>query len=144
MAQILKEKNPKAFKDLTEIPVRFLNKAETSDYQFVGHVIGLNPKGEVQEIRLSPWLRGPVCGDQEQEESFYLALRTFMELAKNSSFQEKVKLVPGDILGFDNTRILHGRREVGGRGKRWLRGCYMDGDEIDSTLRMGFIPKRSK
>ena len=67
-----------------------------------------------------------------------------MRLAKVSDLQEKIKLGPGDLLAFDNTRILHGRNEVGEGGRRWLRGCYMDGDEIDSALRMGFIPQLSK
>ncbi|MEC8624484.1 MAG: TauD/TfdA family dioxygenase, partial [Bdellovibrionota bacterium] len=141
LAKILKEKDPFAYNSLTKIDVHFINKAENSDYQWVEKVINLNKSGEVTEMRLSPWLRGPVCGNKEEEEHFYKAFRTFMKLAEDTDFQEKIKLEKGDILGFNNTRILHGRNAIGKGGKRWLRGCYMDGDDVDSTLRMGRIPR---
>ena len=64
-----------------------------------------------------------------------------MKLAKEANLQEKIKLEMGDLLGFDNTRVVHGRNTIGEGGKRWLRGCYMDGDDIDSALRMGRIPR---
>ena len=141
LAKRLKERDPLAFKALTEIDVHFINKAEDSDYQWVEKVIILNKSGEVIEMRLSPWLRGPVCGNEEEEEFFYKAFRTLMKLSKEADLQEKIKLETGDLLGFDNTRVVHGRNAIGKGGKRWLRGCYMDGDDVDSTLRMGRIPR---
>ena len=141
MRETLKEKDPLAFKALTEISVHFINKAENSDYQWVEKVIVLDSRGEVSEVRLSPWLRGPVCGNNEEEEAFYKAFRTLMKLAKEKELQEKVKLEAGDLLGFDNTRVLHGRNAIGEGGKRWLRGCYMDGDNVESALRMNKIPR---
>ena len=141
LAKILKERDPSAFKTLTETDVHFINKAEDSDYQWVEKVIILNKSGEVIEIRLSPWLRGPVCGNENQEESFYEAFRIFMKLSGETGLQEKIKLETGDLLGFDNTRVVHGRNAIGKGGKRWLRGCYMDGDDVDSALRMGRIPR---
>ncbi|MBG08088.1 MAG: hypothetical protein CME68_04975 [Halobacteriovoraceae bacterium] len=141
LAEILKETEPLAFKALTEINVHFINKAESSDYQWVEKVIILDKSGKVVEIRMSPWLRGPVCGTEEEEEMFYKAFRTFMRLAQKNELQEKIKLQTGDLLAFDNTRVLHGRNAIGKGGKRWLRGCYMDSDDVDSALRMGRIPR---
>ncbi len=53
----------------------------------------------------------------------------------------------GDLVLFDNRRILHARREfsdkpgtsadVGeGEATRWLKGCYLDGDVIRNKQRV--------
>jgi gamma-butyrobetaine dioxygenase len=45
---------------------------------------------------------------------------------------------PGDLVIFDNRRLLHGRDafDPGTGGRRWLQGCYLERDEIRSRLRM--------
>jgi gamma-butyrobetaine dioxygenase len=43
----------------------------------------------------------------------------------------------GDLVGFDNRRILHGRDAYDpGIGRRVLRGCYIDRDDVLSRLRV--------
>ena len=44
---------------------------------------------------------------------------------------------PGDLVGFDNRRILHGRDAFDpAAGRRRLRGCYLDHDDLFSRLRV--------
>jgi gamma-butyrobetaine dioxygenase len=44
---------------------------------------------------------------------------------------------PGDLVGFDNRRVLHGRDAYDpGAGRRVLRGCYIDRDDVLSRLRV--------
>jgi gamma-butyrobetaine dioxygenase len=46
-------------------------------------------------------------------------------------------LKAGDLLAFDNARLLHGREAFDGNvGSRWLRGCYGAREELHSQLRM--------
>jgi gamma-butyrobetaine dioxygenase len=46
------------------------------------------------------------------------------------------KMVPGDVLVFNNKRCLHGRESFDPRtGGRLLEGCYMDGDMVLSRAR---------
>ena len=44
------------------------------------------------------------------------------------------RLRPGEMLVFNNRRMLHGRTEIVppavGSGSRWLRGCYVNIDEF--------------
>jgi alpha-ketoglutarate-dependent taurine dioxygenase len=39
----------------------------------------------------------------------------------------------GDLVFFDNRRVLHARREYG-EGERWLKGCYLDGEVVWDRL----------
>ncbi len=48
----------------------------------------------------------------------------------------------GDLVGFDNRRILHGRDAFESGGARHLRGCYADHDDNDSRLRVLRRPQR--
>ena len=49
----------------------------------------------------------------------------------------RVSLAPGDVLAFDNRRILHGRDGyTEGTGQRFLRGCYGERDELHSRIRI--------
>lgn len=45
------------------------------------------------------------------------------------------ELSPGDLMMFDNHRVLHARKGFAGN-KRHMQGCYADKDGLYSTLRI--------
>ena len=48
-----------------------------------------------------------------------------------------LRLGPGEMVGFHNRRVLHGRRAFNpATGRRLLRGCYVDWDEVNSRIRV--------
>ena len=65
------------------------------------------------------------------------AVKRFHELAADPRFQVGSPFRPGDLVAFDNRRVLHGRDAfAAGRCRRHLRGCYLDHDEVHSRLRV--------
>jgi len=67
----------------------------------------------------------------------YRAARRFHQLAADPLFQIRYPFSAGDLVGFDNRRILHGRDGFDpGSGFRHLRGTYVDHDEMYSRLRV--------
>jgi gamma-butyrobetaine dioxygenase len=66
----------------------------------------------------------------------YDALRVFSEVAADPQFQLRYPFRPGDVVGFDNRRILHGRDGYESSGVRHLRGVYIDRDEVLSFVRV--------
>tara|TARA_B110000977_G_scaffold193712_1_gene269089 strand:- start:934 stop:1257 length:324 start_codon:yes stop_codon:yes gene_type:complete len=67
----------------------------------------------------------------------YRAVRRFHQLAADPQFQISYPYQSGDLIGFDNRRLLHGRDSFDpGAGRRHLRGTYVDHDEIHSRLRI--------
>ena len=65
----------------------------------------------------------------------YQALRRFHRLADQPHLRLSLRLDPGQILCFDNRRILHGRQAFSGSGKRHLQGIYIDRDDVLSKAR---------
>lgn len=69
-------------------------------------------------------------------DAWYRALAKFVELIYTSSVQFRTQ--PGDILTFDNARLVHGRTGYrdSGQNVRHVIGAYLDWDEIYSRLRV--------
>jgi gamma-butyrobetaine dioxygenase len=137
LAQLLKQQAPEHFATLSTVPMDFYNKAKDSDYRFSKPLIGLDGDGELDEIRLSPWLRAPLNAPLETVDRCYRALRYLLQLSEQTGNCIITRLKPGDLLVFDNRRIFHGRTGYdASQGNRWLRGCYGEREELWSQLRI--------
>jgi len=64
----------------------------------------------------------------------YKAIRSFDKLANNRKMQWRKILQPGEMLIFDNWRVMHGRGEF--IGKRKMSGCYINREDFESSCRM--------
>ena len=73
----------------------------------------------------------------------YRALQRFTAHCRSSRFLCKTPFAEGDLVLFDNRRMLHGRDSFDPQsGTRRLEGCYLDRDEILSRLRV--LARRSR
>ena len=68
----------------------------------------------------------------ERTPDLYRALRLWSALVDDPANRRTIHLAPGELVAFDNRRILHGRTafELGASGRRRLLGCYLDIDEL--------------
>jgi gamma-butyrobetaine dioxygenase len=89
-------------------------------------------------------LDGALADDPSRVGEYYRAHRAFSSLmvdpAVVSRWGLELRLVPGDILAFNQRRFLHGRRAFtsaggGGEGARWLQGCYVRADDFANKYR---------
>ena len=77
----------------------------------------------IAPLRLAPLEAAP----------FYAAYRRFAAVLREPRFQLKLHLPQGEIVVFDNQRILHGRTAFSSaRHARHLRGCYLTRDSVYS------------
>ncbi|KAH9818722.1 taurine catabolism dioxygenase TauD, TfdA family-domain-containing protein [Melampsora americana] len=87
----------------------------------------------------------------KDERSLLNALKVFDEISNQDRFRFEILLKPGECVGFDNRRILHARTAFESKKnksdnlvksfgsddvKRWLRGCYVDGDSVWDRIRV--------
>ena len=136
VAEKLKESDPLFYKALTGETTWFVNKDRKESFRFKSPVIKLE-KEEFSEVRISPWLRGKVEGSLEEVDIFYKAFRRYLRLAEIQDNFIQFPLLQGELICFDNRRVLHGRTKIdSGKGERWLRGCYAEREDLISRLRI--------
>ena len=117
------------------IPYRFHDADH--DLRVAAPVIGLDADGSYREIRFHNALMAPLRLPLDQIEPVYAALRRFDAIARSAAAQIVVRLRPGDVMVFDNRRVLHGRRAFDpGGGHRHLFGLYVDAHEWRSRMRV--------
>jgi gamma-butyrobetaine dioxygenase len=137
IAATLRVEAPEDFETLATVPLDFHNTDWQSDYRAKAPVIRLGDDGEPAEIRFGTFLRGPFDVPAERMEAVYRAYRRFSRMTKEPRFQVRFRLEAGDLMAFDNRRILHARTAFEpGTGERHLRGCYIDTDELSSRIRV--------
>ncbi|MBL0842506.1 gamma-butyrobetaine dioxygenase [Pseudomonas mediterranea] len=135
IAEALRQEDPEAFTALCEIPVEFRNKDRHSDYRCLAPIIALDALGQVAEIRMANFLRGPFDTSVEQMPRLYRAYRRFIALTREPSFRLMQRLEPGQLWCFDNRRTLHARNAFDpATGARHFQGCYVDRDELLSRI----------
>lgn len=133
----LRERFPVDYEALTTLRWVFFNRSRTEDHRWSGPIIDHVDDGYPLTIRAFYPVRGFPDMAPEDVPRAYAAMRRFSSIAHDPRFQVSTPFVPGDLVGFDNRRILHGRDafEAGG-GERHLRGCYIDQDDVYSRLRV--------
>ncbi|CAB3705379.1 TauD/TfdA family dioxygenase [Paraburkholderia rhynchosiae] len=83
------------------------------------------PKG----VHYSPRLDYLPLMDAFTTAAFHRARRRLGELFSDSRYEMRFRLQPGELMMFDNNRVLHGRTEYDpNEGRRHLQGCYIDLD----------------
>jgi gamma-butyrobetaine dioxygenase len=67
----------------------------------------------------------------------YAALEKYWRMLRDPLYGLHLRLEPGCLIAYDNSRVLHGRTAFDPRsGERHLRGCYLTLDDLQSTLRV--------
>ena len=105
----------------------------------------LGRDGQLDEVRWTSWLRAPMRGNLYEMNRLYAAQKKAYQFSNSNEFKACFKLRAGDMMCFDNRRVFHGRTSFDPTsGGRWLRGCYMEREELWSGLRMAARAKRAR
>jgi gamma-butyrobetaine dioxygenase len=137
VAEWLRSEDPDAFRLLSEQPLDFRFQDEGTDLSYRAPVIGLDSTGALTEIRFNNWIRDSLRLPPQLVEPFYRAYRRFWEALRDPRFAIRFSLRPGQMIAFDNLRVLHGREAFDpSTGRRHLQGAYLDRDLIHSRLRV--------
>jgi gamma-butyrobetaine dioxygenase len=137
IAELLREESPEDYEILTTVPWDWANRSKTSDYRWRSPLLVTERDGSLREVRVGNWLRAPLDLPFDKVEAAYAAYRRLFEMTYRSDLQVRFRLDAGDVMAFDNRRALHARSEFTDQsGRRHLRGCYTERDELHSRLRM--------
>lgn len=137
VAQSLRSSDPEAFKVLTSTPVRFKYIDADTELTASAPPIELDVTGALRSIHFSPRLDFVPLFEPQRLEAYFRARRRFDHALRAPDFEIRFLLGAGDLVMFDNCRLLHGRTGFDpAEGLRHLQGCYIDIDGPRSLYRV--------
>jgi gamma-butyrobetaine dioxygenase len=134
LAQNLKTQQPEAFEILSRVPAPFIFCDDSAQLRAERCLLELSAPGELAAVHYNNRSIAPLCLPPGELAAFYRAYRTFALLLRAPQFALRIKLQNGDLVAFNNRRVLHGRTAFAAAGPRWLQGCYVDSDGMLSNL----------
>lgn len=133
----LREQDPQSYQLLTETVVRFRFFDKDAELVSFHPLIEKDALGNILGIHYSPRLDDLPLLPQEQLKQYQIARKKLGEMLEAKRFEKKFKLSSGELMMFDNNRVLHGRTQFDPQqGERHLQGCYIDRDAPKSIYRV--------
>jgi len=134
-AEALRREAPGAFEVLSRTPARFTFAAKDgSRWSCETPVLHLDATGALEAVRLNHRSLDLAPGEPAALEAWYDAYLAFYRCVHAPGTAYERRLATGEMVIFDNRRIVHGRRSLTIESPRWLRGCYADYDGLAATL----------
>lgn len=137
IVETLRQEDPQSYKLLTETVVRFRFFDTDAELVSFHPLIEKDALGNILGIHYSPRLDDLPLMPSEQLRQYQIARKKLGEMLEDSHFEKKFKLSSGELMMFDNNRVLHGRTQFDPQqGERHLQGCYIDRDAPKSIYRI--------
>ncbi len=133
-AAILRDKQPEAFNTLSQCEVAFRYSDDKTDLKSSVRLIETGSAGDIRHVRFNDRSINVTAMPYELQQLFYPAYRFWATALANPQLRMTHKLRPGELIIFDNTRVMHGRHAYENKGERHLQGAYSDLDGLYSAL----------
>jgi len=137
VAEAMRVEAPLLFDILSTTKVRFRYVDAEAELVASAPLIELDEAGRFSSIHYSPRLDFVPLLPPQTLERFYQARRVLDKMLKSERFERRFRLDDGNLMMFDNRRLLHGRTGFDPTtGLRHLQGCYIDADGPRSRYRV--------
>ena len=137
IAEMIKKDNKELFDILSTINVKGSYIGDGVFLEAERPIFNLNSKKEIFQVSFNNYDRAPFRFEKDLTIKFYEAIRTFDLMANSKEYQWRHILKPGELLIFNNWRVLHGRGSFDGTRK--ISGCYINKEDFDSSCKMNGI-----
>ena len=137
IAETIKKEDPQMYDLLTKINVKGNYIGDGVFLEAERPIFKLNKNKEITQVSFNNYDRAPFRFEKDLTLKFYEAIKKFDLLANNKDYQWRHVLKPGELLIFNNWRILHGRGSFS--GVRKMSGCYINKEDFDSSCKINGI-----
>lgn len=135
LAAWLRTSHPDDFARLARHSVPFAFRSTAGAvYETRSPVLRLDPEGRLTGIRFNHRAMGALDLAPQDIARWYASYLQFASEAAAQQRRFPMRMEPGDIVIFDNERVLHGRDAFSDKAERLLTGCYADRDGLLATL----------
>ena len=98
-------------------------------------ILRCDQSGRLVQVSINPYDREPfLLADAAEWDTFADAYDRYLALVREEERWLRVSLRPGQMLMFDNWRVLHGRGSF--TGSRRFLGCYLNHEDLESAWRL--------
>jgi len=133
-ATVLRQESKEDFDILTSTWINFRFSDAKTDLRSRVPMIELNDNNEIVKVRYNNRSIDTIKLPENKIRPFYKAYRHWSEIIERDDLKITFKLSEGDLMLFDNTRIMHARTAFSKKGKRHLQGAYTDLEGLYSLL----------
>jgi trimethyllysine dioxygenase len=134
VAAIIKEKHPEEYETLSTVPVPGQYIGDGAYLVAQRPVLRHDAEGRLVQVSFNNHDRAPFHLPEPQMSRLYDALEVFDHLVQQRENQFAFGQRPGDMVIFDNWRLLHGRLAF--EGQRHMVGAYLNREDFESRMRM--------
>jgi gamma-butyrobetaine dioxygenase len=99
-------------------------------------IISVDEFGNLSGVRINDRVAAPAIIAPDQVEAYYRGLHYLLQQSEDPALVMHLTLTPGDIVIFDNHRVLHGRTDLTVDGQRWLQWVQVERGDFHSSLRI--------
>ncbi len=136
VAQALQEEDAEGLELLASTPVRFRFIDANEELIERRPIVQRDVGGRMTGVHYSPRLDYLPLLDAATTRRYQRARRRLSELFADPRFELRFPLKAGELMMFNNSRVLHGRTAYDpNEGHRHLQGCYIDLDGPKSLYR---------
>ena len=137
VAAQLRREDPEGFAMLARVPLRFEFRDPDTCLVAIKPMVELDGSGVMVGLHYSPKLDDiPLMSDADTR-AYQRARKRLATLFADPRYELRFRLGPGQMMMFDNNRVLHGRTSFDpSEGHRQLQGCYIDRDGPRSRYRV--------
>ncbi len=130
IAEGLRARGPDAFTTLSQIPVPYHFEDAGVELVTERTMLEVDPQGQFRAICYDDRSIAPLTYKGPHLKKYYAAYRQLAELLHEPARSVACRLQPGDLVLFDNSRILHSHSI----GASHFQGCSIDADGLHSAL----------
>jgi alpha-ketoglutarate-dependent taurine dioxygenase len=132
-AERVRARDANAFSTLCKTRILYRFQDATTDLAVERTMFEVDTSEQFRAICYNERLIAPLPIKGPLLKKYYAAYRQLAGLLSDPARFVVYRLQPGDLVLFDNSRILHGRVEGKG-GSSHQQGCYLDADGLYSSL----------
>ena len=113
---VLAAEAPDLLMILAATPIRYAYRDASAELEAEVPVVVLDTRGDPVALHLNNRAKGAPLGTPDEVARWYRAYLGLLAIVGRREMQVVFRLEPGDVLVFDNGRVLHGRAGFSGSG----------------------------
>ena len=139
VAHQLQQDDPILYAALGQIEVTGIYKGDGSNLQARRPILRHDHEGRLIQVTFNNYDRATIRLAEPQMTQLYSGIRYLDSRFNSANYQWRYQLKPGEMIVFDNWRVLHGRGAF--QGKRKMAGAYINREDYLSSLKTHNIVK---